>query len=57
MSEAGHMKPVPQHEQNVARQECGLSIARVYVYLFSPDRTDILYILYKYLNFKYWQQI
>ena len=41
MSEAGHVKPLPQLQLNVARQESGLDIARVHVcfFFFQANRT------------------
>ena len=49
MSEAGHVKPLPQLQLNVARQESGLNIARVHVLFFSFSRqirhSDLYYVI------------
>ena len=46
MSEAGHVKLLPQLQLNVARQESGLNIARVHVLFFFPGKSDIwIYIM------------
>lgn len=45
MSEAGHVKPLPQLQLNVARQECRLNIARVHVFVFSQANQTFGFIL------------
>ena len=48
MSEAGHVKPLPQLQLNVARQESGLNIARVHVFFFFSRQIghlDLYYVI------------
>lgn len=46
--------PVSQFQLNVARQECRLRIARVYVFFYKQARhLDLFHV--NFLNFKCWQ--